>query len=190
MNFLEIVKAFEKNGFEAYFEKTVADGLKKCLSLIPQGSVVGWGGSMSCVDSGLIKSVKESFTIIDRDTAKDSQERNALLRKILAEADVFLTSFNAVTEDGKALNIDGSGNRVAAISFGPKSVIALVGKNKIVKDEDQAYERASTVAAGKNAVRFGKKYEEGDSLCNMVQILRRGGNGRIKIVFVDEELGY
>lgn len=190
MNFLEIVKALEKNGFEAYFEESVADGVKKCLSLIPEGSTVGWGGSMSCIDSGLISAVKEKFAVIDRDTAKDSNERSLLMKKIITDSDVFLTSFNALSSDGYALNIDGNGNRVAAISFGPKSVIALVGKNKLAKNIEDAYERAKNIAAVKNAQRFGKTAEEADSICNVVQILRHGSNGRVKIVLVNEELGY
>lgn len=183
-------EALRRNGFDSYIEKNTEDAVKRCLSLVPAGSVVGWGGSMSCVDSGLIDAVKKSFTVLDRDSARDGEERARIMRRIIAEADVFLTSFNAVSEDGLAVNIDGNGNRVSAIAYGPKIVIALVGKNKLTASLEDAYKRASTVAAGKNAVRFGKSYDEGSSLCNIVEILRSGGNGRIKVVLVDEELGF
>lgn len=182
--------ALKGRGFEVYIERSAPDAVKRCLSLVPRGSVVGWGGSMSCMDSGLIDAVKKSFTVLDRDSAKNGEERNAIMRRILAEADVFLTSFNAVSEDGLAVNIDGNGNRVSAVAFGPGIVIALVGRNKITASLEDAYKRASTVAAGKNAVRFGKSYDDGPSLCNIVEILRSGGNGRIKVVLVDEELGF
>jgi len=191
MDFIKVTESLKNKGFEVYVENSIKDAVQKCLDLIPQGSTVGWGGSMTCVDSGLIEAVKQKFKVIDRDSANNGDERTLLMRKVLSDADVFLTSFNAVSEDGFIVNIDGNGNRVAAISFGPKTVIALVGKNKIVSSLEDAYTRASTVAAGKNAVRFGKKYEEADSLCNIVQVIRNsGGKNRIKIVFVNEEIGY
>lgn len=191
MSVLEkVAESLRRNGFDSYIEKSTTDAVKRCLSLVPSGSVVGWGGSMSCVDSGLIDAVKKSFAVLDRDSAGNGEERARIMRRIIAEADVFLTSFNAVSEDGLAVNIDGNGNRVSAIAYGPSTVIALVGKNKVTASLEDAYKRASTVAAGKNAVRFGKSYEEGASLCNIVEILCSGGNGRIKVVLVDEELGF
>lgn len=190
MNKEKLLENLKNNGFEAYWFEDVSAAVEKAVSLIPPKSSVGWGGSMSCVDSGLIQKIKDGdFNVIDRDSAKNPEERFEFLRKCLC-ADYFLTGFNAVSENGVAVNIDGNGNRVAAISFGPKNVIALVGTNKICATEEEALLRAKTVAAPKNAVRFGKSPDEADSLMNIIQIIRRGGNGRIKILIVDEVLGY
>lgn len=184
-----VAASLRANGFEAFVFESAKEAVNKCLSIIPQNAVVGWGGSASCMDSGLIDLVRKNFKVLDREPLK-GEERVELMRRILSEADVFLTSFNAVSEDGHAVNIDGNGNRVSAISFGPKTVIALVGKNKICKTLTDACERASTIAAGKNAVRFGKKEEDRDELINIIQVLKRGGNGRIKVFLVNEDLGY
>lgn len=186
----ETVKNLNQNGFEACFCQTVKDAVEKVLSLIPSGASVGFGGSMSCVDSGLLDRVRSgSYKVIDRETATDSAERRVLMKKCLT-ADVFLTSFNAVSKNGSVFNIDGNGNRVAAITFGPDSVIALVGVNKLCNDEESAKERVLKTAAVKNAIRFGKNAEEADSICNIYQKVVRGGNGRIKVVICGEELGY
>ncbi len=189
MDFNHVADMLVCNDFDVYVYDTAAQAVKKILEIIPQDAVVGWGGSVSCMESGLIDAVRKNFKVLDREPLK-GEERTQLMRRILSEADVFLTSFNAVSEDGHAVNIDGNGNRVAAISFGPKMVIALVGKNKICRTLSDAYERASTIAAGKNAVRFGKKEEERDSLINIIQVLKRGGHGRIKVFLVNEDLGY
>ncbi len=186
----EVVANLKSRGFEAYYCPDSKSAVEKALSLIPQGSVCGWGGSMTIEETGLLSKVKESFKVIDRDTASTPQERTLLMRKILTEANVFLTSFNAVSKDGTVVNIDGNGNRVAAITFGPESVIALVGMNKIVESESAAIQRTKTVAAPKNAIRFGKNASDAPSLCNVTQILTGGGNGRIKVVLAGEELGF
>ena len=186
----ETIKNLNQNGFEACFCQTVKEAVEKVLSLIPSGASVGFGGSMSCVDSGLLDRVRTGpYKVIDREKAGDSAERRALMKKCLT-ADVFLTSFNAVSKNGSVFNIDGNGNRVAAITFGPDSVIALVGVNKLCNDEESAKERVLKTAAVKNAIRFGKTAEEADSICNIYQKVVRGGNGRIKVVICGEELGY
>lgn len=186
----EVVANLNSRGFEAFYCPDSKAAVEKALSLIPQGAVCGWGGSMSIEETGLLAKVKENFKVIDRDTAANGQERTVLMRRIIAEADVFLTSFNAVSKDGTVVNIDGNGNRVAAITFGPSTVIALVGMNKIVESEQAAVERAKTVAAPKNAIRFGKKACDAPSLCNITQILTNGGKGRIKVILTGEELGF
>ncbi len=190
MDTKKTVEALNSRGFEAVYVETAAEAVEKALSYIPEGASVSWGGSMTIVDSGLLSKIRSgNYRLFDRDTAKDGDERIELMRQGLL-ADYFLCSFNAVTEDGTAVNIDGFGNRVAAITFGPKNVIALVGKNKIVSDTEKALERAKTVAAPKNAVRFGKKPEEAPSLCNITQILTAGGKGRIKVIVFGEDAGY
>ena len=191
MKTLETTAEMLKNrGYEVYVYETAAEGVEKALSLIPEKSSVSWGGSMSVVDSGLLDKVKAgNYVLIDRDTAQSKEERVEIMRKGLT-ADYFLCSFNALAKDGTVINIDGNGNRVAAISYGPKYVIALVGANKITETEEEGLVRARTVAAPKNAVRFGMDPSKADSICNIIQILKNGGNGRIKVILVNEELGY
>lgn len=199
----KVVKALENKYYEAYYCSSVKEGVKKALSLIPQNSIVSWGGSQSCVDSGLIDCVKNgNYKIIDRDSAKTPEERYNLMRDALF-SDVYLTSFNAISEDGIIYNIDGNGNRVAAITFGPKSVVALVGMNKICHTSEDAFIRAKQVAAVRNATRFGLKTTgcavtgncqncySSECICSVIQTLRFCKNkNRIKIILVGEELGF
>lgn len=198
-----VIKNLEKRNFEAFYCATKEEAVKKALELIPEGSSVSWGGSYTISESGLLSEVKSKYTCIDRDTASTPEERNELMRKAFF-SDVYLTSFNALSEDGVLYNIDGNGNRVAAITYGPKSVVAVVGMNKIAKDQESAYKRARTVAAPLNVLRFGKKTtgcaitggcqdcSSPECICNVIQMLRRnpGPKGRIKIILVGEELGF
>lgn len=189
MDYTKIIENLKKRGFDAVFAETKEEAVEAALSLIPEGSSVAWGGSVSIEESGLLARVKGgNYTLIDRDTAKSPEERLELMRKGLT-ADVFLTSFNAVSEDGVLFNIDGNGNRVAAIAFGPKSVVALVGANKIVASESDLESRALKIAAPKNAQRL-KLADEKDICAIFVKTRICKTKGRIKIVLVGEELGY
>ncbi len=184
----KLIAALKKRGFDAYYAPTKDEAAQKALSLIPAKSSVAWGGSVSVEQSGLLAKVKAGdFALIDRDTAKTPEERYEVMRKGFT-ADVFLTSFNAVSEDGVLFNIDGNGNRVAAITFGPKSVVALVGMNKVVASEADLEKRALTVAAPLNAKRL--KVDERDICAVFVKTRICKTKGRIKIVLCGEELGY
>lgn len=179
-----------ERGFDAYYFPTSEEAVAKALSFIDPSSTIGWGGSASLEESGLMQKIRSgAFTLIDRDTAANPEERRKIMIKSLG-ADFFLTSFNAVSEVGIVVNIDGNGNRTSAIGFGPKNVIAIVGINKITHTEEDALTRAKTVAARKNCIRFGVSPAESESLCNIIQILRSGGKGRIKVLIVGEELGF
>lgn len=185
----KIIESLKKRGFEAVFAQTKAEAVEKALGFIPEGTTVSWGGSVSVEESGLLARVKSgNYKVIDRDTAKSPEERTELMRKAFF-ADTFLTSFNAVSEDGVLYNIDGNGNRVAAITFGPNSVVALVGINKIVKNESELEERALKVAAPKNAKRLALS-DEKDICAVFVKHRISRTKGRIKIILVGEELGY
>lgn len=189
MDTTKIIENLKKRGFEAVFAQTKAEAVEKALAFIPEGSSVSWGGSVSIEESGLLDRVKNgNYKVIDRDSAKSPEEKSELMRKALS-ADTFLTSFNAVSEDGVLFNIDGNGNRVAAISFGPASVVALVGINKIVPTEADLEDRALKVAAPKNAQRL-KLASEKDICAIFVKTRISRVKGRIKIVLVGEELGY
>ena len=197
-----LVKNLQQRQFEAYYCADKAEALAKALTLIPEGSSVGWGGCASATQIGLLDAVRDgSYNVIDRDTAASQEERMELMRKCLL-SDVFLTGANAISMDGQMVNIDGMGNRVSAIVFGPRSVIVVAGMNKVVDTVEDAVVRARTVAAPINKQRFpaptpcmanGKCADcksEG-SICNQILITRScRPAGRIKFILVGEELGF
>ena len=193
-----LVKNLQKRHFEAYYCDTSAEALEMALELIPEGASIGWGGAMSAQQIGLIDAVKTpKFRAIDRATAPD---RDQAMRDCLL-ADVFISGANAMSMDGEMVNIDGQGNRVAAIVFGPKSVIVIAGMNKVVDTLEDAITRARTVAAPINQQRFQldnpctKTGSCADCLsqtciCNQILITRHCRPvGRIKFILVGEELG-
>lgn len=206
----KIIKNLESRRFEAYYCDTAEEAVEKALGLIPEGDTVSWGGSVTLEETGLLDRVKNGgYSVIDRDTAGSIDERMELMRRSLT-CDTYLTSFNAISEEGTLINVDGVGNRVAAIAFGPKSVIALVGMNKVCKTNEAAIERARTHAAPINAqrciinpqaqaitttpcVQNGScaNCKAADSICSLVVELRLCKiPGRIKIILVGESLGF
>lgn len=135
----KVAEALNKRHFDAYYFSTREEAIAKVMELIPEDDVVSWGGATTVDELGIKGLLAErGQKVIDRDTAKDMDERMALMRKALT-CDTFLMSSNAITEDGQLFNIDGNGNRVAALCFGPKSVIVVAGMNKVVADEQTAY---------------------------------------------------
>ncbi len=197
-----LVHALATRNMEAFYVETKEDALKKALELIPEGSSVGWGGSMSLSEIGLLEAVtKGNFHVLNRDTAKDAKEREKITRDMFS-CDYFLTSCNAVSEDGILVNIDGNGNRVAAIVFGPAHVIMVIGMNKVVKTEADAISRARNEAAPVNAQRFGLQTpcsktgscadcKSPDTICCQFLTTRFSRHkGRIKIILVNEDLGF
>lgn len=197
----KVAENFNKRGFEAYYCPTKEEALKKAVSLIPESHVVSWGGSVSIDEIGLRPYVLEHRQVIDRDTAKTPEERQELLRKALL-CDTYIMGTNAATEDGQLYNIDGTGNRVAALIFGPKQVIVIVGMNKVEPTLEAAITRARTVASPINMQRFSKKTpcavtgmcadcNSPDSICNqMVRTRRCAPAGRIKVILVGENVGF
>lgn len=196
-----LVKNLQSRHFDAYYCKTKADALAKALELIPQGASVGWGGAMSCQQIGLMDAVRSGdYRAIDRDKAASMEERNQISRNCL-DADVFLTGANALSLDGQMVNIDGSGNRVAAIIYGPKTVLVVAGMNKVADTLDEAIRRARTVAAPANQQRFLRNTpctvtgicadcKSEDCICNQIVITRNcRPTGRIKFILVGEDLG-
>ena len=197
-----LVKNLQSRHFEAYYCANKSDALKKALELIPEGASVGWGGAMSALQIGLLDAVKAGkYRAIDRDTAASPHERIKLQKDCLL-ADVFITGANALSLDGQMVNIDGMGNRVAAIVYGPESVIVIAGMNKVVDTLNAAVTRARTIAAPMNKQRFSAmtpcevtgscadcKCE--DSICNQLLITRNcRPAGRIKLIIIGEELGF
>ena len=198
-----LVRNLEKRQFEAHYCATKEEALAKALELIPHGSVVTWGGVMSAGDIRLKDALMNGDChVMDRDGAPTPEAKQEIMIKAFS-ADVFITSFNAVSEDGVLINIDGNGNRVAAICCGPKSVVAIVGMNKVCRTVDDALERARNVAAPLNCLRFGKtdtpctksglcgNCTEPGCICSEICFFRMCHvPKRIKIILVGEDLGY
>ena len=198
----KVAEALNKRYFEAYYCSGRAEALEKILELIPQGHVVSWGGATTVDELGVKDALRQrGQAVIDRDTAKDAQERQEMLKKALT-CDTFLMGSNAVSADGQLVNIDGTGNRVAALCFGPSQVIVVAGMNKVAGDLDGAMRRAREVAAPINAQRFQLKTpcsvnglcadcKGPDSICAQIVTTRFcKPAGRIKVILVGEDLGF
>ena len=196
-----VMKALESRNFEAYYCKTAAEAKEQALSFIPADHTVSWGGSLTLRELGLTDAVKEGgYKVIDRDLAETVEEYFELMRQSLL-CDTYLTSVNAMSEDGEFINIDGTGNRVAAITFGPKSVIIIVGMNKISKTLSDAEFRAKNTASPLNAIRLHlntpcvktgacANCKGKDSCCSFLVTTRSSRiPGRIKVILVGEQLG-
>ncbi len=198
-----LVKNLKQRHFDAWYCATKEEALRVALSLIPQGASVGWGGTVSAQQIGLIDAVRSAhYCAIDRDRCTTPEEKEEAMHKALA-ADIFLTSANAMSLDGQMINIDGTGNRVAAIIYGPKSVLVIVGMNKVEDTLEDAMRRARNVASPINCQRFvGKQTpcaqtgvcadcRSEDCICNQIVITRHcRPSGRIKFIVVGEELGF
>ena len=205
---LEAIKgALEKNNFEVYIAKTGEDAKKLVLDkILPQlaPETVSWGGSLTHVQTGLYDELKArpGITILDTyDKSLSPPEAYERRRQSLL-VDLFITGTNAVTEKGRLVNLDMIGNRVAAITFGPKNVIIVVGRNKIVANVDEAIERIKTYAAPVNAMRLDKNTpcmktgicqncKSPDRICNAWTISEKSfPKGRIKVILINEDLGF
>lgn len=198
----KVAEALNKRHFEAYYCPDRAAAVEKVLELISLEDTVSWGGTLTVDELGLKDLLRaRGQKLIDRDIAQSGEEREELMRKGLL-ADTFLTSSNAVTADGQLFNIDGNGNRVAALCFGPTQVVVVAGMNKVAGDLDGAMRRAREVAAPMNAQRFPLKTpcvanglcgdcKGPDSICAQIVTTRLcKPAGRIKVVLVGEDLGF
>lgn len=197
-----IIKNMEKRQIEGYYCPDSASALKKALELIPKGSSIGWGGSMTLTEIGLMNAIQNGdYKIINRDIAKTPEEQRKIYGEICC-ADYFLMSTNAITLDGELINIDGRGNRVSFLCYGPQNVLILTGINKIVTDIDAGLKRARDIAAPPNTVRLNRKTPcaitgkcencySPDCICSQFVVTRRSGvPNRIKVIIIGEELGY
>lgn len=195
----KVIKGLESRNISAYYAKDKDEALKKALEIIPEGSSVTMGGAMSVHEIGLSDFLKQgNYNFIDRDSYED--KRAAMLAAY--DADVFLSSANAMTEDGILINVDGNANRVSAIAQGPKKVVFVIGMNKICPDLDSAMKRARNVAAPINAQRFGLSTpctktgscmdcKSPDTICCQILITRFSKHkGRIHVILVNDNLGY
>ena len=195
----KVIKGLQSRNMTGYYAADKEAALKQALALIPEGSTVTMGGGMSVHEIGLVKALIEgNYNFIDRDAAED--KRAAMLAAY--DADVFLASANAMTEDGVIINIDGNANRVSAIAQGPRKVVFIVGMNKICNDVDGAMKRARNVAAPINAQRFGlstpcaktgscMNCKSPDTICCQFLITRFSRHAdRIHVILVNDNLGF
>ena len=201
----EIIKNLNKRNIDGiYFEKT-EQAVASILSKIPDGVLVGLGGSESIIESGLVDGLrKKNIRLLDRYKEGVSKEEVWEMRRKGLSSDIYISSSNAVTLDGKIVNMDGTGNRVAAMVFGPDKVILLVGMNKIVKTVEDAVTRIKNYVAPRNALRVNidtpcsKKgfcqephCRAPHRICCQLVIMESSMfPGRIKVILVGEELGY
>lgn len=195
----KVLKGLKSRNMEGYWAPTRDDALRCALSIIPEKAAVTMGGCTSAREIGLVEALKKgNWNFIDRDSMVD--KRAAMLAAY--DADVFISSANAVTEDGVLVNIDGNANRVSAIAQGPKKVVFIVGMNKVCSDLDGALKRARNVAAPVNAQRFGLSTpcaktgacadcKSPDTICCQFLVTRFSHHpGRIHVVLVGEDLGF
>lgn len=189
--------------FDAWYFSTKEEALKKALEQIPEGASVGWGGSMTAEAMGLIDAVKSGpYNPIDREKAENPEQRVKLMKQAML-ADVFISSANGLSMDGQMVNIDGNGNRVAPLVYGPDSVIIVAGMNKVEDTLEAAVIRARTVAAPINKQRFPESKtpcavngicadcKSETCICNQILITRHCRPiGRIKFILIGEDLGF
>ena len=194
-----VIKGLESRNIKGFYAKDRDEALKIALELIPEGSSVTMGGSVSAAEIGLVDAVKKgNYNFIDRNEAPDP--RKAALAAY--DVDFFLASCNAMTEDGVLVNIDGNANRVSAIAFGPRKVLFIVGMNKVCKDVDAAMKRARNIAAPVNAQRFGLNTpcsktgscmdcKSPDTICCEFLITRYSRHAdRMYVILVNDFLGF
>lgn len=198
----KLVKSLKKRNIAGYFCKTSDDAVKKTLELINEGSSVTWGGGMTLRDAGISAKLHEgNYDVTDRDLCKSPEELEAAMLKAFS-SDWYISGINGLSEDGHIVNVDGKGNRVAAITYGPKHVLFVVGLNKVTQDLDSAIKRARSTAAPINCHRFDYKTPcqvDGichncntlECICNYIHVIRNSNvPDKYHVIIVDETLGY
>lgn len=196
----QLLNTLKNCGYDPYFVDTKEEALNLAKTFIKDGMSVGLGGSTTVLEIGLLDEVvnNKNITLFNQYESGISMEENIRRRREGMLTDLYITGTNAITKDGKIVNADGSGNRVAALIFGPKKVLIVIGKNKIVENIEDAYKRLMEVAATKNIDRMNKKaIEMGkeprhnlDNIANKFTYIKADEKDRISIIIVDEELGY
>ena len=197
-----MIKNLKRRNMEAFYCPTAEEAVKKVSELIADCSSVTWGGSMTIRDMGIPQALKDRGTleVLDRDTVTDREEVVKIYERAFT-ADVYLSSANAISEDGVIVNIDGNGNRVAAITWGPKKVIFIIGLNKVAQTVEAALARARSTASPINAARFDIKTpcqtdgvchncNSPESICNYVHFLRNSPHGKHIVILVGKDFGY
>ncbi|MBM6992002.1 MAG: lactate utilization protein [Prevotella sp.] len=197
-----LIKNLRRRHYNVYYCHSAQEVQETVKQLIPAQSTISWGGSASIRSTGVTTMLKNGpYEVYDRDDVTTQEDKIRIYRKAF-ECDFYLASVNAMSEDGVLVNVDGNGNRVAAITWGPRQVILIVGLNKVCQDTEAAIKRARSTAAPINMSRFDFKtpcQTDGtchdclseDSICNYISIQRMSHPaGRHTVILVDETLGY
>lgn len=197
-----LIKNFAKRNIEGIYAEDSEKAKNKLIELIEENASVSWGGSITLKEIGVFDKLNEgNYKLLDRSKAKNSKEKETIYHQALS-SDYYLMSSNAITQSGKLVNVDGNGNRLAALIYGPKNVIIVAGMNKITIDEESALKRVRNQAAPANSIRLEQKTpcaktgycsscQIEDTICCQTVITRRSRqNGRIKVILVGEELGF
>ena len=198
----KIIAAMQSRQMECIYFETKKDMLEYLKAVVPAKATASWGGSMTLYESGVIDLLRGGLCkLIDRDAAKTPEEAHKYMHQAF-DADFYFLSANAITMDGKLVNIDGNGNRVAALIYGPKQVFVIAGMNKVVKDEEAAMDRIKNMVAPMNSLRLNLPSPctktgscmhckgSGTICCHTVVTRYSRHPGRIKVLLVGEELGY
>lgn len=197
------MKALEKNKMKPFYAETRQQALELVKELLQPGQTVACGGSVTLDECGILQLLRSGdYHFLDRSAPGLTPEQSKGMLKQAFLADVYLLSANAITENGELYNVDGNSNRVAALAFGPDSVIVVAGYNKIVADLPAAVERVKKIAAPANATRLHCKtpcaavgecmdcHSDGRICCNYLVSAQQRHQDRIKVILVGEELGY
>lgn len=198
----QLIDNLKGRNINGYFVSNKDEALNKALDLIPQNSSVGFGGSVTLEQIGILDVLRKrkDIQLLDRTKLKTSNQLYELYIKMFS-CDVFLSSSNALTEKGQMVNVDGRGNRVAMITFGPKKVIIIVGKNKITDNLDAALDRIKKVACPLNVKRL-KELAKSSPVASKIEITeeriwgqvsiieRQLDKDRIHVIIANENLGY
>ena len=197
-----VIKGLERRQMEGFYCPDSASAVAKVLELMPAGSSIAWGGSMTLAQTGIMDAVRKGgYEIIDRDLAKTPDEKIRMYGRIVT-ADFFLMSTNAITQRGELVNVDGAGNRVGPLCHGPRNVIVVAGMNKVVPDVESGVARVHIQAAPPNCVRLARKTpcaaagvcgdcHSPDTICCHTVVTRHVFQpGRVKVVLVGESLGF
>jgi hypothetical protein len=200
-----IIKNLKKRGIDGIFCETSGQAVQEICRLIPAGSLVGLGGSETIIEAGLLNALRRmDIRLLDRYKEGVSKEAVDDMRRQGLAADIFICSSNAITADGKLVNMDGTGNRAAAMIFGPKKVIVMAGMNKVAPDLDSAITRVRNTAAPANSLRVNVETPCSKTgfcqdphchiphriCCQLVITEASMTPDRVTVVLVGENLGY
>ena len=196
----ELINTLKSCGYDPHFVQTKEEAFELAKTFIKSGMSIGLGGSVTVGQIGLLDYLinKKDVTLHNQYEAGITMDENIERRRQGLVSDIFVTGINALTKDGKIVNADGSGNRVAAFCYGPKKVLAIVGVNKIVENLEAGFKRVMEVAAIKNiermntkAIEMGKEPRHNlDNIANKFTWVKADDKDRITIILINEELGY
>lgn len=196
----ELINTLKSCGYDPHFVQTKEEAFELAKTFIKSGMSIGFGGSVTVGQIGLLDYLtnKKDVTLYNQYEAGITMDENIERRRQGLVSDIFVTGINALTKDGKIVNADGSGNRVAAFCYGPKKILAIVGVNKIVENLEAGFKRVMEVAAVKNiermntkAIDMGKEPRHNlDNIANKFTWVKADDKDRITIILINEELGY